>query len=261
VNENQQLPLASLTKLMTALLAVETFDLKSNIAIAPEALAIEGDSGLFANETWKVGDLVSFMMLSSSNNGAGALAAAAGSLWEPSVQVADTTSVHSKVNIFVDKMNIRAKELGLEDTMYTNPTGLDGQTTGGLGTASDMAHLMTYIWQKEHEAIYQTNILQKDFVSEDNFSHKAENTNGFVNTVSGIMGSKTGYTDLAGGNLAIIYDAGMDNPIVIVVLGSSPSGRFNDMSLLVDATSEYVESGWYEYEKMAGSTSQLKKNS
>ena len=253
INKNKPLPLASLTKMMTALVASETFDTNTNIAIAPKAIETEGDSGLFSNESWKIKDLISFTMLTSSNDGASALAAAAGSLWYSSTPQT-MQGRHDEVDTFVDKMNLRAREIGLQETTYTNPTGLDNHGTGGLGTAEDMSKLLTYIWENEPGAIQNTNILEKEFVSEDNFVHFAENTNEHVRNIPGLIGSKTGYTDKAGGNLAVIYDSGMDHPIVIVVLGSSIDGRFEDVQDLVDATYGYIASGWFEYEITGGST-------
>jgi D-alanyl-D-alanine carboxypeptidase len=85
-------------------------------------------------------------------------------------------------------------------------------------------------------------------VSEDGFIHTAENTNKQVYSFPGLLGSKTGYTDYAGGNLAVVFDAGLNHPIAVVVLGSSLDGRFTDVRKLVDATAEYMTSGWYAYE-------------
>ena len=255
LNEERQMPLASLTKMMTALLAVESFGENENLAVAPHALMTECDTGLFANETWNVHDLVSFTMLTSSNDGAGALAAAAGSLWSSNPVLQSTDS---EVDLFVQKMNTRAAELGLMQTRYTNPTGLDEEVTGGLGSAEDMAKLLTYIWENEPDAIRHTNEIERDFVSGDAFLHTAKNTNEYVNNISGLIGSKTGFTDMAGGNLAVMYDAGMDHPLVVVVLGSTLEGRFEDVETLVDATYGYVETGWYEYDmKVAGATPEM----
>ena len=75
-----------------------------------------------------------------------------------------------------------------------------------------------------------------------------------MQAIPGLLGGKTGYTNLAGGNLAVIYDAGLNHPIVVVVLGSTLEGRFGDVETLVDATYGYIENGWYEYEFMSGST-------
>ena len=55
--------------------------------------------------------------------------------------------------------------------------------------------------------------------------------------------SKTGDTDLAGGNLAVAYDAGINEPIIIVVLGSTQEGRFADVATLASSTAAYLKSG------------------
>jgi D-alanyl-D-alanine carboxypeptidase (penicillin-binding protein 5/6) len=250
-NEKKVLPLASLTKLMTGLVAVESLSLKNNIAISSSALETEGDSGLLVNESWKVSDLLSFTMITSSNDGADALATAAGSLWESTPEVAEN---YASVQTFVERMNIRAQEMGLQDTRFMNATGLDEPGGGGAGTATDVSKLLTYIWENEPSVILYTNEYQKTFISEDGFLHPAENTNEIVYEIPGLLGGKTGFTDLAGGNLAVIYDAGLDHPIVIVVLGSTLDGRFSDVKKLVDATYEYHSSGWADYNRVAGST-------
>ena len=64
--------------------------------------------------------------------------------------------------------------------------------------------------------------------------HDVENTNDIVNKIPNLIGSKTGYTDLAGGNLIIAFDAGLNRPIVITVLGSTREDRFADVLKLVD---------------------------
>lgn len=69
----------------------------------------------------------------------------------------------------------------------------------------------------------------------DGAVHNLENTNKFVETFPGIVASKTGTTDLAGGNFALIFDAGPMRPIAVVVLGSTPDERFSDAEQLIFA--------------------------
>lgn len=249
---DQKLPLASLTKLMTALLAVESLDTNTHIAVSQNAIDTEGDSGLFANERWRLKDLVSFTLISSSNDGADALAAAVGGLWQSTPA---TTSEYEKVDAFVGKMNLRAQELNMPSMKFNNPTGLDEPNgdMGGMGTAKDVATLVTYIWEHEPSVLTHTDELARAFTSTDGYVHTAENTNEEVLRIPGMIGSKTGYTDMAGGNLAVLYNAGLDHPLVVVVLGSSKEGRFEDVRTLVDATYRYVDTGWYQFE-VAGST-------
>jgi D-alanyl-D-alanine carboxypeptidase len=63
-----------------------------------------------------------------------------------------------------------------------------------------------------------------------------KNTNQGVVQVPGALLSKTGFTDLAGGNLVVVFDAGMAHPVAVVVLGSTVEGRFTDVKRLMDAT-------------------------
>jgi D-alanyl-D-alanine carboxypeptidase len=68
--------------------------------------------------------------------------------------------------------------------------------------------------------------------------HEAYNTNDILTDIPNLLGSKTGYTDLAGGNLTIAFDAGYNRPIIVTVLGSSRNERFSDIKKLVAAVEE-----------------------
>ncbi len=65
---------------------------------------------------------------------------------------------------------------------------------------------------------------------------RAFNTNEALGEIPGLLMGKTGFTDLAGGNLAVVFEAGPARPIVVVVLGSTREGRFADMRILVETT-------------------------
>jgi D-alanyl-D-alanine carboxypeptidase len=81
------------------------------------------------------------------------------------------------------------------------------------------------------------------FSSLDGVAYLAENTNIIAKTVPGLLASKTGYTDLAGGNLAIAFDAGLAHPVIVVVLGSSQEGRFTDVEKLIAASVTKIGQG------------------
>jgi D-alanyl-D-alanine carboxypeptidase (penicillin-binding protein 5/6) len=245
-NETSKRSLASLTKIMTGVVASEHAKTQERVAVSPYAIETEGDSGLFANETWKLKDLISFVLMTSSNDGADALATAVGA----ASQAASSTSASDAIDVFVETMNQKARDLELADTTFTNPTGLDevGGAYGGEGTAQDMAKLTAYAWKHFPGTLADSAELRRTFTSENGFIHEAKNTNKQVYSYPGLLGSKTGYTDYAGGNLAVVYDAGLNHPIVIVVLGSTLEGRFSDVKTLIDATSVYMESGWYAFE-------------
>lgn len=226
-NPDRQLPIASITKLMTALVAYEIMEGDEEVSITPAAISQDGDSGLFANETFTRASLSDLTLVSSSNDGAFALAASAGAALD------DAEPARS----FVEAMNIRADELSLPQTYFRNPTGLDISETeaGAYSSARDIAFLLEYILTEHPEILEATTEQASIFYNEAGEYHEAENTNAIVGKIPGLIGSKTGYTTLAGGNLAIAFDAGLNRPIIAVVLGSTYTGRFDDMLKLVQA--------------------------
>ncbi len=231
-DESTQLPLASITKLMTALVANEVLDEAQRIEIEGMSIRQDGDSGFSEGEVFDRLTLSDLVLMSSSNDGAFALAAAAGDIIVP----------NSGAHTFVDAMNLRAKEIGLHETYFKNPTGLDLSTTegGAYGSARDVAFLMEYIVVNEPDILTFTKENQARIYSQTGEFHDAENTNYYINQIPGLIGSKTGYTDLAGGNLVIAFNTGLNRPIVAVVLGSTQQDRFTDMITLVEETQRYV---------------------
>ena len=231
---HRQLPLASITKVMTALVAHESAHAGRVITITDTALEAEGDIGLFSGEKWRLEDLLHVVLLTSSNDGARALAEAFGGAGQASGN--ETPS-------FVDTMNETARRLGLSRTFFLNETGLDEhdeQVPGAYGSARDVAHLFAYALAEIPEYLGVTNMQAVERVSVSDVVHTATNTNKSVNTVPGLLASKTGYTDLAGGNLVTAVSVGLNRPIIFVVLGSTPEGRFSDMEQLVATTRDIL---------------------
>lgn len=231
-NPDKQLPLASITKLMTALLAYEILDEQEDVSVSLGAILQEGESGFGDGEHFTLQDLTDLTLMSSSNDGAFAIATAAGALLERE-RPAET---------FVEAMNIRAEELGLSQTYFLNPTGLDLSETkaGAYGSARDTAFLMEYILKNAPDILEKTKDTSGIFYNQNGQYHEAENTNQDVNEIPGLIGSKTGYTTLAGGNLTVAFDASLNRPIVAVVLNSSLNGRFSDILNLVEAARQSV---------------------
>ncbi|MBP9856261.1 MAG: D-alanyl-D-alanine carboxypeptidase [Candidatus Pacebacteria bacterium] len=220
-NESTPLPLASLTKVMTALVGSELEEASEKyVSIQAEALATEGDSGLSRDEVWSLSKLIDFTLVSSSNDGAAAIAALAGS-----------------EQTFVELMNQSALKMGLEQTKFYNPTGLDlgPGVPGAYGSAFDVARLFAYVLKNEPEALSATSASSLPITSSSNISHLAVNTNELAGKLPGLFASKTGFTDTAGGNLAVAVDAGLNQPLIIVVLGSTEPGRFADVAALAAA--------------------------
>lgn len=237
-NEETQLPLASLTKLMTAVTVSKYMDAGDTVTIDPRSLEKDGDSGLLAFEEWRLKDLLDYTLTVSSNDGAAALAAAAGT----AKIVRDSVGAQTPEQAFVDEMNALAKQIGLSQTYFVNETGLDSTTalSGGYGSARDTAHLLEYIIANNPSIMEATTYPSITVTSESNFIHTATNTDDAVPNIPELIASKTGYTDLAGGNLVIAFDAGVNHPIIVSVLGSTIDGRFSDVEQLVEASLEQI---------------------
>lgn len=233
LNKDTQLPLASLTKLMTAITATDILPESSIVTIEGSSLAEEGDSGLYVNEKWNFKELLSFMLVVSSNDGASAIASVAGFS-----QNGFPSKEEDNRKTFIQAMNEKAREVGLTQTYFINHTGLDTNevVSGGYGSARDVAMLLEYAFINTPEIVEPTRHIATIFDSLSDINHIANNTNSSINAIPGLIASKTGFTDLAGGNLVIAFDAGMNRPIIISILGSTQEGRFQDVEKLVDAS-------------------------
>ncbi|MBI1999368.1 MAG: D-alanyl-D-alanine carboxypeptidase [Parcubacteria group bacterium] len=233
-NAEAQLPLASLAKLMTAYVAAETIAPDTEIAMTKSAVEKEGDNGFLVGEKWRRNDLIAATLLSSSNDGAAALAeeGADGGGGGGELPAGDAKET------FVGRMNAAAHSLGLAQTFFVNETGLDINTaiSGAYGSAIDVAKLGSALLARNPELFVATARAEGAFVSSDGKKHSLKNTNEIVETIPGIVASKTGFTDLAGGNLAVIFEAGPMRPVAVVVLGSTADARFADAEMLVWAT-------------------------
>jgi D-alanyl-D-alanine carboxypeptidase len=225
-DEKLQLPLASITKLMSGLVILDILPETTIVRISREDISQEGDTGLIVDEDWKLKDLLDFTLITSSNDGMHALSSTVNSY----------ESINNK-NV-VGLMNEKAKILGLENTIFINETGLDidGNLSGAYSSAYDVSLLLKDIIKNNPALISQTKNDLEKFVSENNISHIALNTNVSINRIPNLLVSKTGFTDLAGGNLAIVFDAGFSYPVAIVVLGSTVEERFDDVEKLVKLT-------------------------
>ncbi len=227
------LPLASITKLMTALIAHELIDDSKKISVPSSAISQSGSSGLAEGELISAQALSDYAMLASSNDAAYALANAVGAVIDK----------NNPNQTFVNAMNIRAQELGFTNFIFYNPTGLDvdANDAGAVGTAREVSFLMEYILENYPSILEPSTFTSTRVYNEAGTYHSAENTNPIVTQIPNLLGSKTGYTDLAGGNLTIAFDAGYNRPIIITVLGSSYDGRFSDVKKLVAAVTKALE--------------------
>jgi D-alanyl-D-alanine carboxypeptidase len=226
-DEDAALPLASITKLMTALLAYELVSADTGVKLSARAVSQEGGDGLTTGEDFTMEQLNRLALISSSNDAAFALGASAGAL------LGDQDPARQ----FVEGMNIKADELDLKSLEFKNTTGLDlsASEPGAVGSAKDVSYLMAYILENYPELIESTTLGGARIYNSQGEYHDVENTNEVLYAIPNLLGSKTGYTDLAGGNLTIAFDAGLNRPIIVTVLGSTREERFSDVLRLVNA--------------------------
>ena len=211
------MPLASLTKIMTIITVLNTYNPDDTISISQNAINQVGDYGLFANEKWKVGDLAKLTLIISANDGAYALS--------------------ENIPNFLEKIDDKAKKIGAQKTLFLSPTGLDlpNGKASAFASAQDV-NLMASFAYKDYPDIFSATTLPNIKVkSLSGFEHTVENTDTILKDIPNLLFSKTGFTNIAGGNLCIIFKNEAGDDIVITVLGSTFSGRFIDMQKLVKA--------------------------
>ena len=216
-NAYEQVPLASLTKLMAVQTVLSVKSPDTPVQITRSDLNPSGDSGLKVGQTIRLGDLIKFALVASSND---AMEAAAASLGDGSI----------------NKMNAAAAAMGLTKTHFFNATGLDISTTasGAYGSAYDVARLAA-IFYKDHPDFFELTTRPDVSISQNGKELKAGATATPLQGIPGFVAAKTGYTDLAGGNLVAVFDLEPGLTVIAAVLGSTHEGRFSDVATLITA--------------------------
>src|SRR3989338_3723309 len=230
-NPDVQLPLASLTKVPLAIVVSEVLAPDSVIRMPRDAFSSLGIERLSAGERWSVKNVTDFTLVASSNQGAEILA----SIAEKAIR--DRYPEAEERDATLWRMNQLATELGLTNTYFLNESGLDvsESLSGAYGSSRDMAILFCYAasWYRSvFNGTAQNGIILEGADGSEKIT--VYNTNVAIGDLPGLIMGKTGITDLAGGNLAVVFDAAPAHPIVAVVLGSTRDGRFNDMKILVE---------------------------
>lgn len=207
-NADEKHLIASTTKLMTAIVALENSRLDGMVKIKPEHCMVEGSSMyLKAGEKYTVKELLLGLLLASGNDAALALA----------------EYVSGDVKEFAALMNDKAKEIGMNDTSFSNPHGLDARAH--YSTAMDMARLMLYCMQNEEfcslVSCYDAKIKGEYYV----------NHNKLLKTYPGCVGGKTGFTAAAGRCLVSCAER---NGMRYVCVTLSAPDDWNDHAKLYD---------------------------
>lgn len=230
-NADLKLPLASVAKLMTAVIALENSPPYSAVfAISENAVKQEGDSGFIVGEKWYLYDLIDVMLVSSLND-------AAYAVFEAVEKLLNDNAVKEN---FVGLMNRKAKDLKIFKTVFYNATGLDINETksGAYGSPKDTAVLVEYILEKYPRIFLKTKEKLITAGSLNGSSRVFYNTNILLGKISGIEGGKTGFTNLSGGNLVFVFEKTPQEKFIIVILGSSYDGRFYDAERIIDVLAD-----------------------
>ncbi len=231
-NGRKQTQIASLTKMMTAILAVENIkDFNAEVTIPKEALQVDGTvvgcptsvfcngNRMFIGEKVHAIDLLRAMLLNSANDAATALG----------IYIAGSKDK------FVDIMNQRARDLGLVDTHFCTPSGLeiDGRENECYSSAYDIARIASE--SMKYDLIWNTmKIPEGQFFSTDGKRmHLLKNTDLLLDNVPNCLGGKTGFTPLAGKSLMLgATDLSGKHKMIFVLLNDEK--RWEDMRLLVN---------------------------
>lgn len=204
---------ASTTKIMTAIVALDHYQLDEIITITPSDSSTGQLIKFEVGESLTVESLLFGLLISSGNDAATTLA----------------NHYPGGSESFVEAMNAKARQLHLHNTAYRNPTGID--QVGHVTTARDLAVLTTVAMQ--NDVVARIVVLPTHTITDttDAIHHQLVATNELVGEVEGLRGLKTGWTENAGECL-VTYVERDDHPVVVVVLNSAD--RFGETRALID---------------------------
>lgn len=219
-NIEEKLPMASMTKIMSMLLIMENIE-NGSLSYEDKVLISENASGmggsqvfLQAGEEYTVNDLLKCIAVSSANDAVVAMA----------------EKISGSVDAFVTLMNKKAQELGLKNTNFANPHGLDNENH--YSTAYDMAIMAKELLK--HEDILKYTSIYEDYLTKPDGSQVwLVNTNRLVRFYDGVDGLKTGYTTEAGYCLTATAKKNDLRLISVVMKSSSAEERSSDTSTLL----------------------------
>ena len=222
-NRDKELPIASIVKLMTGLVVLKNYEPELIIEISEQAANQIGETGkLRAGEKFYVFDLLYPLLIESSNGAAYALSEVIGK------------------ESFVALMNLKAEELGMKNTLFVNPSGLDdgpaisdNLITINYSTVNDLIYLVQELLAHHKLMKIISTSEHKLYSSEGVLQYQLINTNILLEEYDSMLGGKTGFTEKAGECLLVILESPKkDGYIVNIVLGSW--NRFEEMRKLIE---------------------------
>ncbi len=180
-NADTRLPMASTTKIMTALVAIENADISKVVSVSPQAVGVEGSSVyLYPEEKLTLEDLLYAMLLESANDAAAAIA----------------IEVGGDIESFAEMMNKKALDMGLSDTHFENPHGLDGETH--YTTARELALIAREAMSNQEFREIVSTYKKTIPLNETEGVRLLLNHNKLLRSYEGAVGVKTGFTKKSG---------------------------------------------------------------
>ena len=219
-NAYERMPMASTTKIMTALVALENADMNTEVEVPSGAVGVEGSSVcLKAGETMPLGELLYAMMLESANDAAAAIA----------------ITVGGSIEEFALMMNERAQSLGLTDTSFANPHGLDAENH--YTTAHDLAIIAAEALKNETFAEMVSTYKHRIPMESGGYRYLM-NHNKMLRLYDGAIGVKTGFTKKSG--RCLVSAAERDGLKLVAVTLSAPDD-WRDHTAMLDYGFENYE--------------------
>ncbi len=223
-----RLPIASMCKIMTLLLSFEAaesgeLDYSELITVSANAAGMGGSQVFLAEGlSYPAEELIKTVAVSSANDSSVALA----------------ERIAGSETAFVERMNRRARELGAENTLFSNCTGLPREPQ--YSTAKDVAIMLREMIK--HEKYFEfSRIPYGDFAHPDGRTTRITNTNKLIKSYTGCDGGKTGFTSEAGFCLAATAKKGETRLISVVIGASDSKKRFKDVGAMLDYAFERYE--------------------
>ncbi|MDO4501912.1 MAG: D-alanyl-D-alanine carboxypeptidase family protein [Coriobacteriia bacterium] len=237
-NAEVETQIASITKIMTAIVALEQGSLDDVITVSQTAAKIgESSAELQAGDKLTLAEALKALMIPSGNDAAQAIAEFYGGRMLDS-NGGDATNEYACNQAFVDAMNAKAQELGMTSSEFSNAHGLDfDEYTGSLhSTAKDVATMVAAAMQNDtfREVVSMGETTIKITRDGSPAGIRLEPTDELLGNYEGLCGVKTGYTEKAGNCFAAACNRGDRDVYCIVLKSTDEWQRFTDTSTLLD---------------------------
>ncbi len=218
-NADKRLPMASTTKIMTALVALESCDLSTVVKISDKSVGIEGSSlYLKEGESLTMSDLLYGLLLRSANDAASAIAIA----------------VAGSEEAFVERMNRKAEEIGLTDTHFDNPHGLDGDTH--YTTAAELSRIAAYAMDMPAFCTMVKTV--KHRIGSGESARLVVNHNKLLRLYEGSVGIKTGFTKKSG---RCLVSAAIRDGVTLIAVTIHAPDDWKDHAAMLDFGFDIME--------------------